>query len=195
MDKIKGKVITMKKFTKIVSLALALVCAVSVFSTAASAKTVRGYDYKRALTQEEIVQIYSIFDAEFYAAANRDVMDYYGYKVYSSDCDFNLFSHFINYGIWEERQPNALFNVDVFATRNVDLRKEYGDDIIAYYIYYATYPTCYLTRGNATWGEAYRRNVDVYSVYDFNKGDGSLKAGALPMQTANYAPELGIGVK
>lgn len=184
----------MKKLTKVLSLALATVMAVSVFTSTTFAAS-RADQYKRDLTVEEQQAIATIFDAKYYAEVYRDVMDYYGFDYYTSDCDVTLLAHFLTYGIWEERQPNAQFNIDVFATRNVDLHQEYGDDIIAYYLYYATYPNCMTTRGVATWSEAYNRGVTVYSVYDFVAGEVQPKAGSLPVQTVNYAPNLGIGVK
>ena len=184
----------MKKITKILSLALATVMALSVFTFSSSAAS-RADQYKRELTEDEVKAIYTIFDAKYYAEVYRDVMDYYGFAYYTDDCAMTLFTHFVTYGIWEERQPNAQFNIDVFATRNVDLHQEYGDDIIAYYMYYAEYPNCLSSRGVATWSEAYNRGVTIYSVYDFVVGQTQPKAGALPVQTANYAPNLGIGVK
>ena len=120
------------KITKVLSLALAAVFAVSVFTTNASAAS-RADQYRRELTTEEVQCLYSMFDAQFYASANADVMDYYGFDYYTTDCDMTLFAHFLACGLWEERQPNAQFNVDVYATRNVDLRAAYGDDIVAYY--------------------------------------------------------------
>jgi len=187
----------MKKFriTKIVSLALAAVIAVSTFSFSSQAAS-RADEYRRDLTQAEVQALYSIFDAEFYAKANADVMDYYGFDYYTSDCDQTLFAHFLACGLWEERQPNALINIDVYATRNIDLRAAYGDDIVSYYVHYATHPEEVTWRATPTLGDAYLNGITVYSVYDMVQGSTSaVKAGALPVQTVNYAPVLGIGTK
>ena len=183
------------KITKVLSLVLATVFAVSVFTTDASAAS-RADQYRRELTAEEVQILYSVFDAEFYAKANADVMDFYGYDYYTSACDLTLFTHFVSCGLWEERQPNAKFNIDVYATRNIDLRAAYGDDIVAYYVHYATHPEEITWRVTPTLGDAFQNGVTVYSVYDMVLGSTSaVKAGALPVQTVNYAPVLGIGVK
>ncbi len=182
----------MKKFAKVVSFALAVVIAVSTFTTTTFAAS-RGDEYKRDLTEEEVAYIYSIFDPEYYASVYDDVMDYYGFDYYTTDCDETLFAHFISCGIWEERQPNAQFNIDVYATRNVDLRAAYGDDIISYYVYYATHTAEQSWRVTPTWADAYYNGVTIYSVYDLVAGSSTaVKDGAVPVQTANYAPNLGI---
>ncbi len=56
----------MKKFTKFISLTLAMVVAVSVFTTSALAGNVRTDQYKRDLTQEEQTLIATVFDAKYY---------------------------------------------------------------------------------------------------------------------------------
>ena len=175
------------KITKVLSLALAAVFAVSVFSTNVSAAS-RADEYKRDLTAEEIQCIYSMFDAEYYAKAYADVVDALG----TSDASV-LFAHFLNYGLWEERQPSAIFNIDVYATRNIDLRAEYGDDIVAYYVHYATHPEEVTWRVIPTLGDASRNNVTVYSVYDMVKGSQSaVKEGAWPVQVPLSSPQAGM---
>ena len=126
------------KFTKIVSFALAMFMAFSVFTVNVSAAS-RGDAYKRQLTAEEIATIKTVFDAKYYGSVYLDVVHFYGYDYYTPAIDDILFAHFINCGIWEERQPSAAFNVDVYASRNTDLQPQFGDDIIAYYMYYATH--------------------------------------------------------
>ncbi len=180
------------KLTKVLSLVLTFAFTLSVFSTNAFAAS-RADEYKRDLTAEEVTLISSIFDAEYYASVYADVMDYYGYDYYTTDCDTTLLTHFLSIGIWEERQPNASFNIDVYATRNVDLRAAYGDDIISYYVYYATHLKEQSWRVVPTWADAYANGVTIYSVYDLVAGSSTeVKAGAYPVQTANYAPNLGI---
>lgn len=186
----------MKKFRNIISLALAMVVAVSVFSTSAFAGNVRADQYKRALTAEEQQLIASVFDAKYYANAYLDVLHFYGYDYYVKEADEVLLNHFLNYGIWEERQPNAGFNIDVYATRNIDLRQQYGDDIIAYYVFYAGNPKEQTWRILPTWADAYEKGCTIYSVYDLVAGSGSaVKPGAVAVQTPTSAPNLGIGDK
>ena len=182
----------MKKLTKVLSLALSAVIAVSIFTSTTLAAS-RADQYKRELTVDEQQAIASIFDAKYYATVYRDIMDFYGFKYYTEDCDAVLLAHFLNYGIWEERQPCAKFNIDVYATRNIDLRAEYGDDIISYYMHYASHPEEVTWRVVPTLGDAYAKGIYVYSVYDLVQGSSTeVKPGALPVQTPNYAPNLGI---
>ncbi len=188
----KGKVKGMKKLSKVLSFALAMVVAVTTFTTTAFAAS-RGDAYRRELTTEEVQSIYSIFDAKYYANAYPDVMHFYGYDYYTPECDATLFTHFAACGIWEERQPCAEFNIDVYATRNVDLRSQFGDDIIAYYVYYASHLKEQSWRIVPTWSDAYYHGVTVYSVYDLVAGDAAaVKPGAIPVQTPTNAPMLGI---
>ena len=175
------------KIAKVLSLVLSAVFAITVFTTNASAAS-RADEYRRDLTAEEIQCIYSMFDAEYYAKAYADVVDTLG----TSDANV-LFAHFLNFGLWEERQPSALFNVDVYATRNIDLRAAYGDDIVAYYVHYATHPEEIVWRVTPTLSDSYRNGVTIYSVYDMVLGSQyDVKEGAWPVQTATYAPELAM---
>ena len=101
-----------------------------------------------------------------------------------------VFNHFITYGIWEQRQPSVAFNVDVYASFNYDLQAEYGDDIVAYYMHFATHLgeiTVMPTKYNAL-----RQGRTIYSVYDFVKGQVGPKEGAIPVQTAYYHPGIEI---
>lgn len=179
------------KIAKILSVVLAAAFAVSVFTTNADAAS-RGDQYKRELTGGEIQAIATIFDGKFYANAYPDLLLAYGRDYYTADCDQFLFAHFITCGIWEERQCSPKFNVDVYATRNADLHSVFGTDVPSYYYYYATFDKGAANRGTSTLSEAYRRNVDVYSVYDFTVGQVGPNKGAIPVQTQNYAPNLGI---
>ena len=167
------------KIAKVLSLAFAAVFAVSVFTTNAFAAT-NAETHKRDLTAEEIALIATVFDADYYAKQCPDVVDALG----TSDAQ-TLFAHFLGYGLWEERQPNAQFNVDVYATRNVDLHKAFGDDIVAYYVHYASHPEEQAGRGISTLGDAMRRHAAVYSVYDFVVGQEQPREGAMKIQTEN----------
>ena len=176
----------MRRLTKVLSLALATVIAVSTFTISTFAAS-RADEHKRDLTADEITAIASIFDAEYYASAYPDVVDTLG-----TDDATTMLTHFLSFGIWEERQPSASFNVDVYATRNVDLQQAYGDDIIAYYVYYASHVKEQSWRAAATLADAYRNEVTIYSVYDYTVGQIGPNAGAYAIQTTNYAPNLGI---
>lgn len=172
----------MKKFTKLLSLALAAVIAVSTFTISSSAAS-RGDAYKRALTADEVATIKTIFDAKYYGTVYPDIVHFYGYDYYTKDLDDMLFNHFINCGIWEERQPSAAFNVDVYASRNTDLQPQFGDDIIAYYVYYATHLKEQSWRSIPTLNDAWNKDATIYSVYDFVAGQVGPKAGAVAVQT------------
>lgn len=172
----------MKKLTKVLSLALATVCAISMFSFSSVAAS-RGDQYKRELTSEEIQLISTIFDAKYYGTCYPDVLHFYGFDYYTSAADTALFTHFIQFGLWEERQPSAGFNVDVYATRNIDLHETYGDNIVAYYTYYATHLKEQTWRTIPTLNDAWAKQATIYSVYDFVVGSKTPKAGAQAIQT------------
>ena len=170
------------KVTKILSFALAAFMAFSVLTVNVSAAS-RGDAYTRALTADEVATIKTIFDAKYYGTVYLDVVHFYGQDYYTSDLDEALFNHFINCGIWEERQPSAAFNVDVYASRNTDLQPQFGDDIIAYYIYYATHLKEQSWRVVPTLNDAWAKQATIYSVYDFVVGQKGPKAGAMAVQT------------
>ena len=77
--------------------------------------------------------IRGMFDATFYAKNNPDVVAKYG-----NNTD-KLYEHFINFGIFEGRQPSADFNVNAYASSYSDLARNYGADVVAYYRHYANY--------------------------------------------------------
>lgn len=177
----------MKKFkiTKVLSLALATVIAVSTFTINSFAMSDVAQAHRRDLTVEEITAISYIFNADVYAKMYTDVVDELG------DDETALFAHFITFGIWEQRQCTDSFNVDVYASRNPDLQKAFGDDIVSYYVHYATVGIKETWRAIPTLANAYYARTDVYSVYDYVKGQYGPKEGAIPVQTYNYAPNLG----
>lgn len=84
----------------------------------------------RALSEKDKALLQSMFDADFYAKENPDVVEIYG------DTEDRLFAHFIEYGLWETRQPNKDFNVNAYASAYDDLRRAFGDDVMAYYRHY-----------------------------------------------------------
>ena len=175
------------KFKNVLALALAAVVAVSVFSiNSEAAVSTEAANQKRELTAEEIATIQPMFHAKEYAAYYPDVVKELG------EDETVLFAHFIAFGIWEQRQPSAFFNVDAYASRNPDLQSMYGNDIIAYYIHYATHPAENGWRTIPTLQQALWNGCTVYSVYDFVKGQTGPKAGAVPVVTPNAHPFVEI---
>ncbi len=174
------------KFTKVLSMALATVIAITAFTISSFAAT-DAETHKRDLTADEIATIKTMFKADQYAKYYPDVVAELG------DDEDVLFTHFITFGIWEQRQPSVSFNVDVYASRNPDLQIAYGDDIIAYYIHYATHPAENAWRATPTPHDAVWNNCVIYSVYDFVKGQAGPKAGAIPVLTANSHSRIDMG--
>ncbi|SCZ78674.1 hypothetical protein SAMN02910350_01390 [Pseudobutyrivibrio xylanivorans] len=181
-----GKGVFMKKFiTKALAMALAVVIAITTFSTSSLAASAAD-THRRDLTAEEIVTIKTMFKADQYAKYYPDVV-----KELGSD-EQVLFNHFITFGIWEQRQPSVAFNVDVYASRNPDLQSVYGDDIVAYYIHYATHPVENGWRATPTPHDAIWNGCTIYSVYDFVKGQTGPKKGAIPVLTPNSHPRIDL---
>ncbi len=176
----------MKRFTRFLSLAMACVAAVSVFTINSCAMSAEGEAHRRDLTAEEIQTIRTIFVADQYAKMYPDVVKELG------DDPTTLYTHFITFGIWEQRQPSTYFNVDAYASRNYDLQPIYGDDIVGYYMYYCTHQKEQAWRKVPTLQAALWDNVSIYSVYDFVKGQQLAKKGAVPVMTPNYHPGVEI---
>ena len=174
----------MKRFVKVLSLMMATFLAVSFFSVNSYAMSAEGEAHRRQLTTEEIKTIYPMFNAKEYAKMYPDVKNELG------EDEKALYTHFVTFGIWEQRQPSVAFNVDVYASRNSDLQIAFGDDIIAYYTYYATHVKKEGFRPLPTVLDAYRHNCVIYSVYDFVKGQAGPKAGAIPVQNGTYYPGI-----
>lgn len=172
----------MKRFARFLSLALATVVAVSVFTVNSFAMSAAGEAHRRDLTAEEIQTISTIFKADQYAAMYPDIV-----KVLGDDPTV-LLTHFITFGIWEQRQPSMYFNVDAYASRNYDLQYAYGDDIVSYYIHYCTYQKVETWRKTPTVQAVLWDNQSVYSVYDFVQGQYTAKKGAIPVATPSYHP-------
>ncbi len=173
----------MKKVTKILSMAIATVLAISVFSFSSSAAmSAAGQAHQRELTTEEVQAISTMFKADEYVKMYPDVKN-----VLGTD-EAVLFDHFIHFGIWEQRQPSVAFNVDCYASFNADLQEIYGDDIVSYYVHYANNNKSESWRATPTPSHAYWYGNTVYSVYDFVKGQKGPKAGAVPVLSVNYHP-------
>ncbi len=74
-----------------------------------------------------------MFDAEYYAAQNPDVVKAFGNNRTA------LFNHFLRYGVFEGRSCNKDFNVSAYKSCYQDLSKAFGDNILSYYVHYADY--------------------------------------------------------
>lgn len=92
-----------------------------------------GIGVNKSLPKEDKALLKSMFDAKFYAKQNPDVV-----KVYGDSAD-RLFEHFLEYGLWETREPNMDFNVNAYASAYGDLHKAFGDNVMAYYRHYDEY--------------------------------------------------------
>ncbi len=177
----------MKRVTKFLSLALALVLSVSVFTVNANAMSAAGEAHRRALTTEEVTTIYKTFNAKIYAKMYPDVVKELG------EDEMALYTHFVTFGIWEQRQPSEAFNVNAYAILNPDLSEKFGDDIVAYYMYYANHMAeSGTTRSMPTYNYAIWHDTNVYSVYDFTAGQKGPNKGAVPVCTRNYHPGIVI---
>jgi len=80
--------------------------------------------------------IFSVFDAEYYAKQNPDVV-----AVVGTDAKA-LFTHYLTSGIKEGRNASATFNFDAYVSANPDLVTVFGTDdtaIINYVTHFASH--------------------------------------------------------
>lgn len=85
------------------------------------------------LTAEQKEIIATLFDADYYAYTNYDVVEALG-----TDYDA-LFNHFCDCGIWEGRKGWPDFDPSAYASAYPQLKEAYGTNILAYYLdYYNT---------------------------------------------------------
>ncbi|MBP5597454.1 MAG: hypothetical protein J6Y02_18925 [Pseudobutyrivibrio sp.] len=85
------------------------------------------------LTAEQKEMIATLFDADYYAYTNYDVVEALG-----SNYDA-LFNHFCDCGIWEGRKGWPDFDPSAYASAYPQLKEAYGNNILAYYLdYYNT---------------------------------------------------------
>lgn len=89
--------------------------------------------YKSNYTKLEINVIKSLFDPEYYAKQNPDVVLALGNNKEA------LWNHYVSHGLVEGRQINRNFNVLAYSAAYPDLQKAFGDDILAYYVHYMNY--------------------------------------------------------
>ncbi len=71
----------------------------------------------------------AVYNEEYYAAHNPDVIEAYGNKPGM------LIQHFVNYGIYEGRQAKEDFNVETYRSQHPELNERFGDDLHYYYLY------------------------------------------------------------
>lgn len=77
-------------------------------------------------------ELKDVFDAEYYAEHNADVVAAFGTD------EAALFTHFAAFGVNEGRQGNATFNVSEYRNAYPDLQAAFGDDWDAYVNHYMT---------------------------------------------------------
>lgn len=77
-------------------------------------------------------ELKDVFDAEYYAEHNADVVATFGTD------EAALFTHFAVFGVNEGRQGMAAFNVSEYRNAYPDLQAAYGDDWDAYVNHYMT---------------------------------------------------------
>ncbi len=111
------------------------------------------------LTEAEKQIISTLFDLEYYKKTNPELVEKLG------DSYQALFDHFCNYGIFEGRTCNPNFDPSVYASAYEDVKKECKDNIVAYYIHYATIGINE-DRPIATLDAAARNNITVISLID-----------------------------
>lgn len=81
-----------------------------------------GSGYERvALTDADKALLNSLFDAEWYAKQNPDVVAAMG------DAEEALFEHFLSHGLWEGRQINENFDVNAYGSAYPDLQEAFKD--------------------------------------------------------------------
>lgn len=83
-----------------------------------------------SLTKNTINSLYALFDEEYYASQNPDVVAVYGTSKKS------LYQHFIQYGMEEGRSISPDFDVNAYRSAYSDLQNAFGDDISKYYEHY-----------------------------------------------------------
>ena len=127
----------------------------------------------KALSKKDIQILKSIFDAEFYARQNPDVVRLIG-KSPSV-----LFSHFCQCGLWEGRMINPDFNPDAYASAYQDLTYLFGNDVMKYYRHYINFGKSE-KRTLTTIEKCSDAGILVYSVSDFKTGVKGVISGAIP---------------
>lgn len=74
-----------------------------------------------------------VFNPTYYSNKYADLKNAFGTNA------TNLFKHFIQHGMFEQRRGSANFDVIAYKNRHVDLQKAFGDDYPSYYKHYIQY--------------------------------------------------------
>ncbi len=109
----------------------------------------------------------AIFDAEYYAEHNQDVVQAMGNQP------SNLLQHFLTFGMKEGRQACAEFNPVSYRNEYPDLRRIYGNDWAAYYNHYKTFGKAEGRHGTGCefkmlGAQTVYNGIDYAAVYDMN---------------------------
>lgn len=125
-------------------------------------------------------KIKEIFVAADYAELNPDL-------VAAGLTGDALFNHFITAGLFEGRQANKNFNVAVYRSAYADLQKEFGNDLVKYYVHYAAFGKA--EGRKLTTVEAAKENgVEVKSLFSDKVILDKVAAPAASTSTSNPAP-------
>ncbi len=163
-----------KAFVSVIALSLALSLAAPVSVQAAAPVSV-SISYGKVSKADSNV-ISQLFDETYYASAYPDVVNALGNTRKA------LFNHFITYGIFEGRNPNADFNVSAYASGYGDLREAFGDNVAAYFVHYFNHGKGE-GRSITTIEKALNAGITVTSVFD-----GTVIATPAPKAAPSPAP-------
>jgi len=191
----------LQRFSKIsTSLLLAAVLTVGSVSPAYAADTKSAKTTTASVRKPKISKNSSlykeltknnIFDYEYYKASNPDVVAALGTNYTA------LLNHFLNYGIYEGRQPNSDFNVNAYASAYSDLQEAFdgkGSDyqvILNYYTHYVNYGIKE-NREITTVEEATAAGITVHKAGDkdevISTGSSAATAKTAPVAVSAPAP-------
>lgn len=87
-------------------------------------------DLPASLTDDITNSLYALFNEEYYADQNPDVVAVYGTSKKA------LYQHFLQYGLEEGRNISPDFDVNAYRSAYPDLQNAFGDDILKYYEHY-----------------------------------------------------------
>lgn len=121
---------------------------------------------KHELTQSDRNILRSLFNAKEYVKMYPDVAKTYKHFTNPIILEQKLFYHFINWGIWESRQPSESFSVAAYASAYSDLRESFGSNIVDYYKHY--YNTTVIGNENRTITTVQKAQDAGIKVTDFS---------------------------
>lgn len=125
-------------------------------------------NYGADFSNEDIALLESMFDADYYALSNPDVLNIIKAQLGDSYTEEAakalLFKHFSTCGLFEGRSLSANFNVMAFASAYADLKNAFGKDLLSYYKYAATHDLAAEGRTITTVEAAAKAGITVTSV-------------------------------